>query len=130
MWFQFFNVLKKVGQILFGDELVFCRWGFIKNFFDSISMGVHFIQNTSFSLSNKVNMKIFRYCNQPCSKLVGFVVGRNFVESFGERAYGDILGIVFILGSQKLKTVNVVPKSIKEKAKGNLVSFLCFSNIF
>ena len=73
-------------------------------------------------------MKIFGYGNEPSLELVIFVVRFDFIECPGKGAYGDILCIVLIFGAKQLKTVNIVPKSVKKCAKGNLVSFFCLLN--
>lgn len=70
-------------------------------------------------------MKIFGYGNEPSLELVIFVVSVNFIERPGKGSYGDILCVVLIFGAKHLKTVNIVPKSVKKRAKGNLVSFFC-----
>ena len=70
-------------------------------------------------------MKVFRDGDEPSFELVVFVVGIDFIECFGKSPYGNVLGIVFIFGAKHLKTVHIVPKSVNEVTKGNLVSLFC-----
>ena len=70
-------------------------------------------------------MKVFRDGDEPSFELVVFVVGIDFIERFGKSPYGNVLGIVFIFGTKHLKTVHIVPKSVNEVTKGNLVSLFC-----
>lgn len=114
-----------MGKVLLRDQTVLDRGGFVQDFFNLVPSGIHFVHEAPLAFSEKVHMKVFGNGDEPGLKFISFIVGVNFIKGPRKCSYGYVFCVIFIFGAKYLKTVNIVPKSVQECTKGNLVSFFC-----